>query len=110
METGKKEAIPERIEGFENNLKGVQGEFDRAKAAPPKTQFGQKKSGREIDQITPDGSRWTNIKNFKLFGENDPRVAELSGQAEATIKTAQLPEHAVVMEKRRTLSSTSSVA
>jgi len=95
METGKTEATPERIEGFENNLKGVQGEFDAAKAAPPGTQFGVKKSGREIDRIFPDGSRWTNDKNFNLFGENDPRVADLEAQALDTIKVAQLPEHAV---------------
>jgi hypothetical protein len=95
METGKTEATPERIEGFENNLKGVQGEFDAAKTAPPGTQFGVSKSGHEIDRISPDGSRWTNDKNFNLFGKDDPRVADLKAQAEATIKIAQLPEHGV---------------
>jgi hypothetical protein len=95
MEMGKTEATPARIEGFENNLKGVQGEFDAFKAAPPGTQFGVKKSGREIDRIPPDGSRWTNDKNYNLFGENDPRVGDLTADAEAAIKTAQLPEHAV---------------
>jgi hypothetical protein len=95
METGKTEATPERIEGFENNLKGVQGEFDAAKAAPPGTQFGVKKSGIEIDEISPDGLRWKNEKNFNLFGENDPRVLDLEAQAKNTITVAQLPENAV---------------
>jgi hypothetical protein len=95
METGKTETTPERIEGFENNLKSVRGEFDDAKAAPSGTQFGVKKSGLEIDRISPDGTRWTNQKNMKLFGENDPRVGDLTDQAVKTIKVAQLPEHAV---------------
>lgn len=95
METGKTEATGKQIEGMENKIKGVQGEFDRAKVAPPDTEFGGYKSGREIDEITPDRSRWTNIKKLNLFGETDPRVPELEAQATETLKTAQLPEHAV---------------
>lgn len=95
MESGKKEVTPERVEGFDNNLKGIQGEFDALKSAPKGTKFGQKKSGREIDRISPDGTRWTNDKTDNLFGKTDPRVADLADQAKATIEVAQLPEHAV---------------
>jgi hypothetical protein len=95
MEAGKTEATPERIEGFENNLKGVAGEFDSAKVAPPGTRFGEKRQGREIDQITPDGTRWVNDKTDNLFGVNDPRVADLVAQAKATIKAARVPAEAV---------------
>jgi hypothetical protein len=95
METGKTEATGKQIEGMENKIKGVQGEFDRAKVAPPETEFGARKSGREIDEITPDRSRWTNIKKLNLFGENDPRVGDLEDQARLTLRAAQLPENAV---------------
>lgn len=95
METGATQVTPERIEGFENNLKGLQTELDVAKTAPPGTKFGVKKSGQEIDRISPDGSRWINDKGGRRFGAADPRVADLEAQAVSNLKAAQLPEHLV---------------
>jgi hypothetical protein len=73
METKGLEATKARIEGFENNLKGVRSEFEQAKTAPEGTEIGAnvKFEGKkvEIDQIRPDGT-WVNVKNYKLFGLN----------------------------------------
>ena len=95
MEAGRKEVTPARIEGFDNNVKGARNELKKFQSSPPGTQFGVKKSGREIDRIPPDGSRWINDKSTNLFGADDPRVADLSDQARKTMTVAQLPEHAV---------------
>lgn len=95
MQTGATEVTPERIEGFENNLKGFQTELDVATKAPEGTQFGVKKSGQEIDRIPADGSRWINDKGGRRYGGADPRVADLEAQATGNLKAAQLPENLV---------------
>lgn len=92
METGKLEATVERIQGFENNLKGVRSEFENAKSAPSDTEIGgyikfaDKKI--EIDQIRPDGT-WINVKNYELFGLNNPKINELITQAEMNLRAAE---------------------
>jgi hypothetical protein len=88
METGAKEATPARIEGFENNLKGFRAEFEAATQAPPGTEIGAVRDGFEIDQISPDQKRWTNIKQWNLFSESDPRMADLIEQAKSNLETA----------------------
>jgi hypothetical protein len=92
METKGLEATKARIEGFENNLKGVRSEFEQAKTAPPGTEIGGhvKFEGKkiEIDQIRPDGT-WINVKNYELFGLNNPKIDELITQAEMNLRAAE---------------------
>ncbi|MEG4534417.1 eCIS core domain-containing protein [Microcoleus sp. D2_18a_D3] len=92
METKGLEATKARIEGFENNLKGVRSEFEQAKTAPPGTEIGGhvKFEGKkiEIDQIRPDGT-WINVKNYELFGLNNPKINELITQAEMNLRAAE---------------------
>jgi hypothetical protein len=95
METGGLEATAERIQGFKNNLKGVETEFNSAKVAPAGTKFGEMKSGQEIDRISPDELRWTNDKGGNRFGETDPRYLEVEAQAKENLAAAQRPENLV---------------
>jgi hypothetical protein len=92
METKGLEATKARIEGFENNLKGVRSEFEQARTAPPGTEIGGhvKFEGKkiEIDQIHPDGT-WINVKNYELFGLNNPKINELITQAEMNLRAAE---------------------
>jgi F0F1-type ATP synthase membrane subunit b/b' len=92
METKGLEATKARIEGFENNLKGVRSEFEKARTAPPGTEIGRKVKfeGKkiEIDQIRPDGT-WINVKNYELFGLNNPKINELITQAEMNLRAAE---------------------
>ncbi|MBD2202614.1 hypothetical protein H6G33_12210 [Calothrix sp. FACHB-1219] len=92
MEEGIDEASKARVEGFENNLKGARSEFERAKTAPPGTEIGGyiKFQGKkiEIDQIRPDG-KWINVKNYELFGLNNPKIDELITQAEMNLRAAE---------------------
>jgi hypothetical protein len=92
MEKNGLEASKARIEGFENNLKGVRSEFEQAKTAPPGTEIGAhvKFEGKdvEIDQIRPDGT-WINVKNYQLFGLNNPKINDLIKQAEMNLRAAE---------------------
>ena len=92
METKGREVTKERVQGFENNLKGVRSEFEQAKTAPPDTEIGRyvKYAGRdvEIDQIRPDGT-WVNVKDYKLFGLNNPKINELIKQAKMNLRAAE---------------------
>ena len=100
MEKGVDEATSARVEGFENNLKGVRGEFERAKSAPAGTEIGAKRSfvdtgsikkNIEIDQIRPHGSskKWINVKKYNLFGVADPRMKEIVEQANMNLRAAK---------------------
>ena len=92
MEKKGLEVTKERVQGFENNLKGVRSEFEQAKTAPPDTEIGRYvKLGDdkvEIDQIRPDGT-WVNVKNYKLFGLNNPKINDLIDQAEMNLRAAE---------------------
>ncbi|MBN4002719.1 MAG: DUF4157 domain-containing protein [Nostoc sp. LPT] len=92
MEQGTLEATGERIDGFNNNLKGARSEFEQAKTAPPGTEIGayKKFEGKkiEIDQIRPDGT-WVNVKNYELFGKESRKFTELEKQAQMNLRAAQ---------------------
>ncbi|MEH2064497.1 MAG: DUF4157 domain-containing protein [Nostoc sp.] len=92
MEQGTLEATIERIEGFNNNLKGARSEFEQARTAPPGTEIGVHKTfeGKkiEIDQIRPDGT-WVNVKNYELFGKESKKFTELEKQAQMNLRAAQ---------------------
>jgi hypothetical protein len=42
----------------------------------------------EIDQIRPDGT-WINVKDYELFGLNNPKINELIDQAEMNLRAAE---------------------
>jgi len=105
METGILVVNQARIDGFENNLKGVRSEFERAKKAPHGTEVGGhvKLEGKkvEIDQIIPgDPPTWVNVKNYKLFGLESRKFPELKTQAEMNLKAAKAN---AVNDKRPTI-------
>jgi hypothetical protein len=39
--------------------------------------------------VSRDGTTWVNLKNYNLFGESDPRLADLAKQARRTVAAAQ---------------------
>jgi hypothetical protein len=99
MLIGADEAKAARVEGFENNLKGYEAEFERAKAAPKGTEFGANivgKDGRkfEIDQIAPDRKTWVNIKKYRP-DKVHTQLPELTAQALKNLEAAGLARNLV---------------
>jgi hypothetical protein len=99
MEQGQLEATNARIEGFDNNLKGVRRELESARSANPGTRFGViKHFGADdfrVDRIPPGDGLWIDDKAVKLSGANDPKMPDLKAQAELHLKAAQQPSEAI---------------
>ncbi len=102
LETGAKEATPERITGSKANLDAIQAELNTAMAEHGVTGVNQQFSGElngetglvEVDVISEHGTRWTEVKNTEPFSTESNAWKGGSGKQGLELQALELLEMA----------------
>ena len=95
MENGQLEATPDDVTSIDNNTQSVLAEVRSASTAPSGTKLSKKfkrpdGSTFEIDQVSPDGSHWVQVKNMEPFDTGSENFKDVSAQADRNLADAKL--------------------
>jgi hypothetical protein len=92
MENGVDTASDDLVKTVQRQLKGGQGELERAKVAPKGTEFSGEIDGIEFDQIRPNGDLYQ-VKKMRAVRRGARSYNETVDQIKRTLEVAQ--RHAI---------------
>lgn len=96
MLSGRREATTEAVQGERNNLNGIEAEFRSAQSEPGQPGVGRRFSldGRpeavEVDVVSDNGLRWTEIKNTEPFGLESTNWIGGAGKQGARVQAQEM--------------------